>query len=270
MLSKLESLSRCDRDFLLDFAKEVNLTYRFYSKMEDKEKLLRIIDNKFDSKAIDSIVKRYLLCYDAKEVAKLVIPDSVIEIFGTLPKALGDGDYIREVTLGARTCDVVLLQNDELIAIEIKSARDKVSRALKQLEYYKQWANKVYLAYDFRHGYAIKTLFHSDDIGLIECHEGAAEVKHHASHRELDGKCRLQFMTYKFLKDVAKKHKIKKTRKELMVRELSKSLSDEYITKLFCQFIFNSKTNPNKAAKQFAQNDQIYPLKLFSVVQGRF
>jgi hypothetical protein len=78
-VSERKKLSRCDTAFLRSLVSELNNSFRDHTQTGN-EQPLEILARKLSVKQIDNVVKFYLLCIDAKEVAKKVKEDGVHEI----------------------------------------------------------------------------------------------------------------------------------------------------------------------------------------------
>lgn len=267
-MSKLKELSRCDSNFLKELAKHINVAYRHYGH-EHKSTLVKTLSRKLNSESIETVVKMYLLCFDAKEIAQKVKPSGMREIVEALTSHFGSGEYLYEVKVGSRVCDVVLLLDNETIAIEIKSALDKVSYVTEQVAYYKSWANRVYLAYDIHHRQKVEELsLCTQGIGLLEYSKNGIEEKCVATFRFLDAVDFLQFMTYRQLRYVAKRFDVTfDGKKEEIARRLSQKIIHNHAQQLFQDFLRNRSPNQGRVTRLSVGNDQTYPLELFSKEQ---
>ena len=262
--SKTTKLSRCDFNFLLTLAEKINLSYRYHGS-KNKASLLQTLSKKFDSKTVDWIVKMYLLCYDAEDVAKKVGSNGMDDIVKVLPAFFGSGEFFYEVSVGRRICDAILLRDKEVIAIEVKSALDDVLRAVNQTEYYSLWANRVYLVYDNTHGQRVKRLFeHQDNIGLLEYTEGRLTIQRKASLNFPNLTILLSFTSYKYLRNLARSLKIcGKGSKQEMSKRITHILSKNQIQQYFMEFLRDKAITPNMATKRLLGIEQICPLKQF-------
>jgi hypothetical protein len=239
MPNKQEELLRCDYDFLYTLTKEVNLAYRNYN-YPSKSYLINLLSSKFDSKAIKEIVDLYMLCFDAEYVANMVKPDSVGKITNSIKEFFEQNQVIYEVPLGKRTCDIIIIKNNEINAIEIKSARDKIVSAIEQLKYYQLWSNKVYLVYDEVHKNNINR-YKNTDFGLLEYSHGIIREIQVPKYNSLQKEVILNFMSYSFIRKMMSYYRLKRVNgKKEMVKELNKKISNESIQNLFINYL-NSK-----------------------------
>lgn len=264
-VSKVEQLSRCNIAFLRDLAEKINFSYRHYGH-KSKSDLLKTLSNKLNFESVDAIVKMYLLCLDAEDVVREIKPATKEEIAKAVSVFFGSGESLRETSVGNRICDVVLLMSDEVIAIEVKSAVDRVSRAFEQVTHYKLWANKVYLAYDLKHKRKVKELALCDKgVGLLEYSEGEIKEECKALPYKPDNVTLFEFMTYQYLKKTARYFgvTVKGKKKEIAAR-LNKKVSREKTQKLFQHFLTSRASNREKATKPSVVTEQTYPLAQYS------
>ena len=241
MVSKLEELSQCDRGFLLTIAKETNLSYRYYDS-KNKSYLLNLLCNKFSYDVIKTIVDMYLLCYDGYEVAKVIKPNGMEKIANLIPNFFNKGEYLYEASIGRRICDVVILERDTIISIEVKSALDRVSRAVKQIQYYQLWSNLSYLVYDKKHRNYVLNLpfFKNNGIGLLEYSNESFKEIFKPKLKYPNVEVLLNFMTYRFLRKVARYYGIKTTdNKRDIISRLSKKITRNRAQNLFQDFLRN-------------------------------
>lgn len=264
MESKTTKLSRCDFNFLRTLAEKINLSYRYHGS-KNKASLVQTLSKKFDSKTVDWIVKMYLLCYDAEDVAKKVGPNGMDDIVKLLPDFFGAGEFFCEVSVGRRICDAILLKDKEVIAIEVKSASDDVSRAVDQAEYYSLWANRVYLVYDSTHAQKVIRLFEDQDsIGLLEYKERRLAIQRKAALNFPDLTVLLSFASYKYLRNLARNLKIcGKGTKQEMSKRITNILSKNQIQQYFMEFLRDKAITPNMATKRLLGIEQICLLKQF-------
>lgn len=254
---------RCDLSFLSPLAEKVNLSYRYHGAKQ-RGLLAERLSSKFDTDTVDTIVKMYLLCYDAEDVARAVRPDGMDDIVRAIPDLFGSGEYLYEVSLGRHICDVVLLRAKEVVAIEVKSEADNIVRAVNQLAYYKLWANRVYLAYAAKHGEKVIEVFASDEIGLLKYEDGGLTMKRKAPLSFPDGNTLLRFATYEYLQTLTRSCGIeaKGTKKE-MANRLSRSISRERTQRLFRNFLREKSVNRDRGARRSVEIAQICPLGQF-------
>ena len=262
--SKSTQLSRCNFDFLVTLAEKTNLSYR-YHKSRNISSLLQLLSNKFNSETIDWIVKMYLLCRDAEDVAKSLIPNGMDDIVKTIPDFFGTGDFFYEVLLGKRICDVIIVKDKEVIAIEVKSVSDDISRAVNQTKCYSLCANRTYLAYDSKHRQRVKRLFKQQaKIGLLEYSNGVIKLHREASLNSLDLHTLLSFTSYKYIRKLARNLDIdaRGTKTEISNR-LAQILSNVEIQQSFIEFLRGKAVIKDRATKRFDGTELSYPLKRF-------
>jgi len=188
--------------------------------------------------------------------------DSIVK---TIPDFFKAENAFYEVRLGKKTCDVILVKDNEVIAIEVKSASDNISRAVNQTKYYSLWANRTYLAHDGKHHQKVKRLFKQHNkIGLLEYSNGVINIQRQASFNSLDFNMLLSFTSYKYLCNVARKFAVDvHGTKKSISQKLSQVLSSNEIQQLFVNYFLEKTVNQDKATKQFGETEQSYPLKQF-------
>jgi len=214
--------------FLRQLAENINLSFRSHADT-DKETLVKLLDKKISQEKADTVLKMYLTCFDAKDVAKAIKPKGMGEIVIAVEKFFeSSSDCLYEVTVGSRRCDVVLFKDDDVIAVEVKSAQDRMKTAISQLKYYATWANKVFLAYDLRHRRMVDKLgVREKGIGLLEFNKGNIELVHDASLNEKNVEYLLSIMTYAYLRKVAKNFNV---RIDGTKHDMAKRLSHKILT----------------------------------------
>ena len=231
-------LYNLDISFLRSIAEGINLSFRYYGD-KSKEDLLNIINRKLDTENRDVIFKMYLTCYEADKIIYKIKPKGMSEIVGAIEKFFKKEEYLYEVTVGARRCDVVFFSDNDIIAIEIKSSLDNVIGALDQLNYYKKWADKIYLAYDIKHIKTIEKLSIEDfGIGLLEYSNGEIKLINKPHFQNHNSIYRLSFMTYNYLRNIAKKHQVDlDDGKQAISMRLKEKISDNEAKKIFQTFL---------------------------------
>jgi len=194
--------------FLRELVEGINLSFRFHGD-KSKDALLKILHRKLDAEKIDTVFKLYLVCYEAKDIVQVIKPKGMSEIVETIKKYLKTSEYLNEVTVGSHRCDLVFFSGDDINAIEVKSSLDKMSSALEQLDYYKNWANKVYLAYDVKHKSTVKRLqLVEKGIGLLEFTKGKIRNIHDATFQQKHKVDLLSLMTYNYLRKIASRFEV--------------------------------------------------------------
>jgi len=231
--------SRMHASFLRELAENINLSFRSHADT-DKEDLVKLLNKKISPQKADTVLKMYLTCFAAKEVAEAIKPKGMEEVIIAVEKFFKtSSDCLYEVTVGSRRCDLVLFVGDAIIAIEVKSAQDQMKTALSQLSYYATWANKVYLAYDSRHRRTADRLcITNEGIGLLEFNKGNIELVYDASFNEKDMEYLYSIMTYTFLRTVAKRFNvhINGTKQDIAKRLKQKTTAPEAKT-IFKNFL---------------------------------
>lgn len=227
-----------DISFLRELVKGINLSFRFQGN-KSKDALLKILQRKLDAEKMDIAFKMYLVCYEAEDVAQMIKPKGMSEIVETVETLFGAPEYLHEVTVGSRRCDLVFFFENDVNAVEVKSSLDKISNAPDQLEYYKKWANKVYLAYDVKHRQRVKRLsLIEKGIGLLEFTNGEINNIYDASFQEKYKADLLSLMTYNYLRKIAVTSKVDlKGGKRAIAKRLSQKITLKETKNLFKEFL---------------------------------
>jgi len=227
-----------DVSFLRELVEGINLSFRFHGD-KGKDALLRILHRKLDAEKIEIAFKMYLVCYKAKDVIPVIKPKGMSEIVETVEAFFKAPEYLHEVTVGSRRCDLVFFSENNINAIEVKSSLDKISHALAQLEYYKKWANRVYLAYDAKHRQRVKRLpIVKKGIGLLEFTKGEINNIHDAPFQEKHKVDLLSLMTYSHLREIAVPFKVNlKGEKRAIAKRLSEKITLDETKNLFGDFL---------------------------------
>jgi len=222
LTQRTEIYSCMDTSFLRELAENINLSFRSHAET-DKETLINLLNKKISPDNADIVFKMYLTCFNAQEVAQVIKPKGMEEIVYAVAKFFKKTtNCLYEVTVGARRCDVVLFLDDEIIAIEVKSAQDQMKSAPSQLSYYATWANKVFLAYDSKHKRIVDKLNLAEKgIGLLEFNEGTVNLMKNASFEEKSPEYILSLMTYGYLRRVSRKFNVNAEGKK---KDIAKSL----------------------------------------------
>lgn len=230
--------SGIDTTFLREVAEGINLSFRFYGN-KNKDALLRILRKKLTIEKMDFVSKMYLMCCDAQEVVQVIKPKGMSEIVESVENFFKAQEYLHEVTVGSRRCDVVFFVGNRIIAVEVKSSLDKLSSVLAQLEDYKKWANEVYLAYDVRHKQKVKQLqLTKKGIGLLEFKNGDLYNLHNSAFQEKSKVDFLALMTYNYLRKIATTFTTDlKGGKQAIAERLSPKISLKETKELFKEFL---------------------------------
>lgn len=230
-LTKQEKLEQFDRNFLEDLANGISLSTGYYK--EEKTRLLSILCSKLKLDEIEAVENLNSSGFDVKYIVDELKPASMYKIEEAVEKLLGGNNYLHEIKIGKRTCDIIYFQNGNIIGVEVKSATDNIERAREQLEYYKQWANMIYLAYDKKHREKASNLPLTAS-GLIEYLDGKAYFIKKAPYRDVDPLNLLLFMSSEYIRKIAAQYKVNyRGRKEDLARRLIKELKSQTIKKLF-------------------------------------
>lgn len=237
-LTKKESLERLDGEFLRELALNLNGdyfgSYREYSGYS-KEKMEELISNKLTVDEVETVVSGYLLCHDVADIANSITPDGTQDIKKAVEEHFGK-DGIHEVKIGSRFCDLVF--PEELVAVEVKSARDKVGRAIDQAHDYSQWADEVFLAYDVANKDLIPKELRENGVGLLSYDELSVEVEKPARPTSSSKEDLLNSMTYDHLGDLAKEHGVSATgKKQDITGRLSSKLSKFEVRSEFSEYL---------------------------------
>jgi hypothetical protein len=224
--------------FLRELAEGINLSFRLHSG-KDKDALLKILQRKLDAEKMETAFKLYLIGYDAKDVVKIVKPKGMSEIVKAVRKFFRESEFLSEVTVGSRRCDLVFFSGDGINAVEVKSSLDKPSSALEQLDYYKKWANRVYLAYDVKHKQTVERLsLIKKEFGLLEFRKGEIHNVHEVPSQERCKDELFPLMTYNYLRKMAVAFEVDlKGGKQQVAERMSLRVSQDEAKKLFRGFL---------------------------------
>lgn len=236
MVSKAKKLARCNEEFLRELAKGISLSYRSYVG-KSKQDLIRLLCKKLKAEDVDKILKLYMLCLKPKEVADTVRPNDVGKITRMIRKYFSHEKALQEVKIGLIRCDLVTLDDGNVRAFEIKTARDKIMRAIEQTNYYSLWANEVYLVYDKKHKSMVKK-FRLDGIGLLETSKESITLACPPVENQINPLNLLSLLPYAYLKRVASKYGVKAFgRKTKFARRLNETMSQEDVHRAFLDYL---------------------------------
>lgn len=224
--------------FLRELAENINLSFRSHTET-DKETLVKLLNKKISPEKADVVFKMYLACFDAKDVAKVIGPKGMEEIVNAVKRIFNRSECLHEVTVDSRRCDIVFLSDDETIAVEVKSAQDKMKTVASQLDSYMKWANKVFLAYDVKHRSDVEQLGVAEkEIGLIEFDKGKTQLRHDASYAGKNAEYRLSLMTYDYLRRITKAFGVGlEGSKQDLARRLVEQVSSKEAQAIFRDFL---------------------------------
>lgn len=237
-LQKMDSYSNMEISFLRELAEGINLSFRFHGD-KNKDALLKILRRKLDVEKMNIAYKMYLVCYDAKDVVQVVKPKGMFEIVESVEAFFKASEYLYEVTVGSRRCDLVFFSESSISAIEVKSSLDKMNRALDQVKDYKKWANRVYLAYDIKHDKKVRHLpFKENGVGLLRFSSGNVQLIDDAPTQEHDKASLLSLMTYNHLRKISRGLKVNmKGGKQTIAERVSKHLTEDEVIDFFQVFL---------------------------------
>jgi len=236
--TKRDALDRTDTAFLRSLASELNGeyfgSYREYSDY-GRDEILDLVVNKLTVEEVNIVLSRYLLCHSPRDIAEAIKPDETSKIKEAVKEQFGD-DCIFEVKINDRYCDVAF--PDRLIAVEVKSARDRAERAVAQTDDYKRWADEVYLAYDDSLEDAVPDQLSSNGVGLLRYENGSVEVRKEAESSASKSEGLLMSMTYDELKTIAKGQNISASgaKKEISSR-IAENLSERVVREAFADYL---------------------------------
>ena len=236
-LSKQERLQQFDTTFLQELATEINLCNCYYEP--DKERLVKVLSNKLKVEDVKTLTNLNESGNKVKDIAEKIRPKSMYDIETAVKGFFGENEYYYEIDVNGRKCDMVYFSNDEIIAIEIKSAQDKVSKAMEQIPLYMQWADRVYLVYDVGHRKRVMQMsFTKNGVGILEYDNGNVHLILDARMQKTNPQTLLTLMTYNDLTKLARKHHIKISGKKIEIaKKLSRLLLKNIIHKYFQEYL---------------------------------
>jgi hypothetical protein len=181
----------------------LNNSRKDYFKIERAE-IIELLAKKLSIHQINEVIRLYLLCLDVGGIVAKIRQDGVHEIYESVQKHFQYDEVLFEVPIGSRVCDIVLFSGHNIVAIEVKSASDRVDRAVAQTIQYAEWGNAVYLAYDAKHANEVKNLNQlPDGIGLLEYRDGDIHEIRKATSHSIPNEARLRLMSHRFLREIA-------------------------------------------------------------------
>ena len=255
-------LERCDLEFLEDLASRIGTSPRNHW-IHEKRKLISILSQKLDSVEAGMVFKSYLLCLNPQKIVEKLAPRQLRELTNAVKRFLACDKYLQEVIVGRLRCDLVGIRGADILAIEIKSARDKIKNALQQVKYYQLWAKEVYLAYDRKHARKVdKLAFRQLGVGLLEVSDSyTVRLEWKPTRNPADPKILLSFFTTKYLRKIARLHKISTTgSKNEIAKSLSYTLDKRKINELLVSYLKSrAKVSREKATNEYGQTLQTCP-----------
>jgi hypothetical protein len=239
-MTKQKSLSRLDTGFLRELASYLNRnrnnSHTYYAG-KDRDYLLNLLSNRLTTAEVSTVRKQYLMCLDVRETAQTISPDSVTDI-QTAVECYFDESGVYEVKVGPRVCDLVF--PEELVAVEIKSATDRVDRATEQIADYREWGDEVFLAYDSEHSGRIPPQLQSSGVGLLEYSDGSVRLIRDAEEHCIPPEKLLSQMTYQDLLTISKSHGVSSGGgKNEIVTRLSDKVTKSEARAIFSNYLRN-------------------------------
>lgn len=236
MVSKAERLVKCNKEFLRELAVNINLSHRSYFG-KDKKELIELLCKKLGVEDVDRVIKLYMVCLEPREVAEVVRPNGISKIVRMVQDFFDYEIALQEKRIGRLRCDLVLISDSKVMAFEIKTARDTISRAIEQTNYYCLWANQVYLAYDVKHKATVRRM-EFNGIGLLEISKDNAFLIHSATENQINPLNLLRFLPYAYLRRLASNYGVRTLRKKRnIVGKLNAVLPPNVVHKHFLDYL---------------------------------
>lgn len=242
-MKKIEKLSGMNTDFLRELATGLLLSFRDYSNY-GQDDIIKLLCNKLTLSEIETITELFFLCVPPREIGEKIKQEDMFDLRNVVENFFAGKDFLHEVTIDWRRCDVVFCDKKAVVAIEIKSKNDNIRKAVEQTNFYKLWANKVYLAFDHSHKkFVLQSDLANNGVGLLEYSDDKIRQLKEPIHREINPYNLLLFMTYRYLAKIAKRIKVhpKGTKKEI-ARRISENLPPQNINKLFNEYLKESNS----------------------------
>lgn len=234
--TKSDVLLELDSEYLRDLAHHLNSSARDYSYISN-ERLLERVSEKLTVEQVDAVFESYNKGHSPVKAADKVSPPEVSDIQQSLENTFGCAG-LKEVKIGKKYCDFVVPKS--ITAIEIKTARDRIDRAIEQVAQYRQWADFVYLAFDESHRDSIPQIIESSDVGLLQYTQNGVIEVDPAECSEVASGHRLKWMTYDELSTVASSYNISpKGGKSKISKKLEMQLSEEELDSIFIDYLYN-------------------------------
>lgn len=233
--TKESELNQLHNRFLEEMALSLSKNQNKHIRKLTKEDYVNYFTNKFTKSQVDEVIDLYSSGVPGSRVGKMISPDSVEVIVNSLDDHF-QGEGIKEVKVGKRACDYVI--PEALIAVEIKSGRDNLSKAESQIFDYKRWADKVYLVYDKTHKKRIPSTIKENGIGLLEF-DGQLHEKKKPQRTPSDSLDLLNAMTKIYLNEISNVHGISSSGKKIdITKRLSNQLTTQIVRLWFGRFLY--------------------------------
>jgi len=225
-------------DFLRDLASGLLLSFRDYSNYS-REDIVKLLTNKLTLKEIETVMELFFLCVLPKEIAKKIKREDMFDIRKVIENFFEGKNFLHEVTIDWRRCDIVFCDEKSVVAIEIKSRSDDIQKAIEQTDFYKMWANEVYLAFDCSHKkFVLRSDLADNGVGLLEYSNGKIYQLKKPIHQEINPYNRLLLMTHKYLTKIARNIKVHpRGTKEEIAKRIFENLPPSGINKLFNEYL---------------------------------
>jgi len=226
---KSELLNDVDKDYLLCA----------YSNMLNGHNRLNSLDKtiveKLTKKLTLTQVKKIHLNYilgiapekTGIEIKKTGDLDDMIKI---LSKQFGRKNVFLEVPVNGKNCDAIILngKNSEITAVEIKSSRDRLNKAIEQCKNYLDWADFVYLFIDgtHRNKIVVNEFFKNNKVGILVYNYGLLNVEKFAKNNKINLDNFLRSFSLVHLLNVAKYYNIPTlSKREELIKLLKSNLT---------------------------------------------
>jgi hypothetical protein len=234
--TKSDVLSELDPEYLRDLAHHLNSSARDYSYISN-ERLVERVSEKLTVEQVDAVFESYNKGHSPVKAADKVSPPEVSDFQQSL-ESMFECAGLNEVKIGKKYCDFVVPKS--ITAIEIKTARDRLDRAIEQVAQYRQWADFVYLAFDESHRDSIPQIIESSDVGLLQYTQDEVIEADPAECTEVDSGNRLNWMTYDKLSTVARSYNVSpRGGKSKISKSLDVQLSEEELDYIFIDYLYN-------------------------------
>ena len=237
-MQKIEKLSVMNTDFLRDLATGLLLSFRDYSRY-NREDIIKLLCNKLTISEIETVTELFFLCVPPREIASRIKQEDMFVLRKAVECFFANKNFLHEVKIDWRRCDVVFCDRKSVVAIEIKSRNDSIQKAIEQTDFYKSWANEVYLTFDRSHEkFVLKSDLANNGVGLLKYSDGKIYLLRKPVHQKINPYNRLLFMTHRHLTKIAKSIDINcnGTKKEIAKR-ISENLPPTIVNKLFNEYL---------------------------------
>jgi len=247
-------LNRLDSLFL----KRLSLGLGLSLRTDDHRLLVKTLSQDLTAIEGRTAFLSYLLCKDPSEVSSILLRNRQ-EKLRSVSNLLGPGELLFEVSVGTRTCDLVLIGSD-IIAIENKNPTDNVRPAKHQTQDYLSWADRVYLMIDSRKRESIISLAIDNRVGIIEVFDRELLVYKQAVSVVHDPGQLCALMTYEWILRLARLKEVsQRGTKNQIIQRLVTHLETRDFRNFFSQFLrHRAKARLNMAPKLSVATAQTY------------